>query len=175
MIFVLQGDNVTLDVVSTTFISKSRITSATLKAVPDAPFTSFELTFPEGQYSALAANRNLCTSKLAMPTAFKAQNGLEIHQSTPISVTGCSGSLSVNSHSVEKRTLSVSVYVPAAGKLAVSGKGLSSQTKKASGRNTLRFTLNQKKAGKLKTKIKLTFTPTEGKTQTKTLSVKFEK
>ena len=115
-----------------------------------------------------------------MPTAITGQNGAEIHTSTPISVTGCSGSLSVTSHSVEKRTLSVSVYVPAAGKLRVSGKGLSSQTKKASGRETLTFTLKQKKAGKLKTKLEVTFTPSKGtppggtRSQTKTLSVKFK-
>jgi hypothetical protein len=89
VIFVLQGDNVRIDVVSTTFISKAGITSATLKAVPDAPFTSFELTFPEGKYSALTANGNLCKSKLAMPTMFTAQNGIVIHQSTPVAVTGC--------------------------------------------------------------------------------------
>jgi len=89
VIVVLQGDNVTIDVVSTTFISKSGITSATIKTVPDQPFTSFELTFPEGAYSALAANGNLCTSKLTIPTEFIAQNGAEIHQSTPVSVSGC--------------------------------------------------------------------------------------
>ena len=48
MIFVLQGYGITIDVVSTTFISKAGITSATLKTVPDQPFSSFELTFPEG-------------------------------------------------------------------------------------------------------------------------------
>jgi hypothetical protein len=91
VIFVLQGYGVTIDVVSTTFISKSGVTSATLKTVPDAPFTSFELTFPEKQYSALAANGNLCTdaSKLTMPTEFIAQNGAKITQSTKITVTGC--------------------------------------------------------------------------------------
>jgi hypothetical protein len=91
VIFVLQGYGVTIDVVSTTFISKSGITSATLKTVPDAPFTSFELTFPEKRYSALAAVGNLCkdAGKLTMPTEFIAQNGLQFHQSTPISVTGC--------------------------------------------------------------------------------------
>ncbi len=89
VIFVLQGDNVVLDVVSTTFISKSGITSATLKTVPDAPFTSFELVFPQGKYSALAANGNLCKSKLAMPTKFVAQNGLVVTQTTKIRVTGC--------------------------------------------------------------------------------------
>ena len=86
---VLQGDNVTVDLVGTTFISKAGITSTTFKTVPDTPFDTFELALPEGKYSALAAHGNLCTGKLKMPTAFVAQNGLEIHQSTPINVTGC--------------------------------------------------------------------------------------
>jgi hypothetical protein len=51
--------------------------------------STFKLTLPEGRYSALAANGNLCTSKLAMPTAFVGQNGAEIHESTKIAVTGC--------------------------------------------------------------------------------------
>ena len=90
VIFVLQGYGITIDAVSTTFISKSGITSATLKTIPDAPFTSFQLTFPEGKYSALAANGNLCKSSLAMPTEFVPQNGsATIHESTKISVTGC--------------------------------------------------------------------------------------
>jgi hypothetical protein len=86
---VLQGDGVRVDLVGATFISKAGITSTTFKTVPDTPFSSFELYLPEGKYSALAANGNLCTSKLAMPTAFTAQNGAEIHESTKIAVTGC--------------------------------------------------------------------------------------
>jgi hypothetical protein len=89
LIVVLQGYGVTVDLVGTTFISKAGITSSTFKQVPDVPIGSFELTLPEGRYSALAANGNLCASKLAMPTAFVAQNGAEIHESTPIGVTGC--------------------------------------------------------------------------------------
>jgi uncharacterized repeat protein (TIGR01451 family) len=86
---VLQGDNVTILLVADTFISKAGITSSTFNTVPDAPVTSFTLTLPEGKYSALAANGNLCTSKLAMPTSFTGQNGAEIHETTPISVSGC--------------------------------------------------------------------------------------
>jgi hypothetical protein len=89
LIVVLQGYGVTVDLVGSTFISKAGITSSTFKAVPDVPVGSFELKLPEGKYSALAANGNLCTSKLAMPTAFVGQNGAEINESTPISVTGC--------------------------------------------------------------------------------------
>jgi hypothetical protein len=89
LIVVLQGYGITVDLVGTTFISKAGITSSTFKQVPDVPITSFDLSLPEGKYSALAANGNLCASKLAMPTAFTGQNGAVIHQSTPIGVTGC--------------------------------------------------------------------------------------
>jgi hypothetical protein len=86
---VLQGYGVTIDLVGTTFISKAGVTSTTFKTVPDVPFNTFVLTLPEGKFSALAANGELCTSKLAMPTEFLAQNGMKINESTPVSVTGC--------------------------------------------------------------------------------------
>jgi hypothetical protein len=89
LIVVLQGDGVRVDLTGSTFISKAGITSSTFKTVPDVPVNTFELYLPEGKYSALAANGNLCTSKLAMPTAFVAQNGAEIHETTKIAVTGC--------------------------------------------------------------------------------------
>jgi len=90
---VLQGDNVTIDLVGTTFISKSGVTSTTFKTVPDQPFSSFTLTLPTGNYSALTALGNVCKEKLSMPTEFIAQNGAEIHQTTPIGVTGCKKTL----------------------------------------------------------------------------------
>jgi hypothetical protein len=90
LVVVLQGYGVTIDLHGETFISKAGITSSTFHMIPDAPVGTFELTLPQGKYSALAANGNLCKSKLTMPTAFTAQNGTTIHQSTPIGVTGCS-------------------------------------------------------------------------------------
>ncbi len=89
LIMVLQGYGVTIDLVGTTFINKAGITSSTFKTVPDQPVGSFELTLPQGPFSALAANGNLCKGKLTMPTQFDAQNGAVVHQSTKISVTGC--------------------------------------------------------------------------------------
>lgn len=89
LIMVLQGDGVTVDLVGSTFI-EHKITSSTFKTVPDVPFSSFELVLPEGHSSALAApGGKLCTTRLTMPTAFTAQNGLVVHQDTPITVTGC--------------------------------------------------------------------------------------
>jgi hypothetical protein len=90
LIVVLQGDGVRVDLTGSTFISKAGITSSTFKTVPDVPVNTFEIYLPEGKYSALAANGNLCTSKLSMPTAFVAQNGAEIHETTKVAVTGCS-------------------------------------------------------------------------------------
>jgi hypothetical protein len=60
LIVVLQGDGVRVDLTGSTFISKAGITSSTFKTVPDVPVNSFELYLPEGPYSALAANGNLC-------------------------------------------------------------------------------------------------------------------
>jgi hypothetical protein len=86
---VLQGYGVKVILVGATFISKSGVTSTTFKAIPDNPVTSFELTLPEGPYSALAANGNLCTQKLVMPVDFTAQNGLQDNYKTPVTTTGC--------------------------------------------------------------------------------------
>ncbi len=90
LIVVLQGYGVTIDLVGDTFISKAGVTSSTFKTVPDQPVTSFELTLPEGPYSALTTAGNLCTAKkLTIPTEFIAQNGAELKQTTKIAVTGC--------------------------------------------------------------------------------------
>lgn len=85
---VLQGDNVTVNVVGATLIRKG-ITSTTFNTVPDLPFTQMDLTLPQGRYSAVTAFGNLCASKLVMPTAFYGQNGAEIHQNTTIKTAGC--------------------------------------------------------------------------------------
>ena len=89
LVVVLQGYGVTIDLHGETFINKSGITSSTFATVPDAPVGTFELVLPQGKYSALAANGNLCNAKLKMPTLFTAQNGTAIKRSTPIAVTGC--------------------------------------------------------------------------------------
>jgi hypothetical protein len=109
LIMVLQGYGVTVDLVGTTLI-RNGVTSSTFKTVPDVPVGSFELNLPQGPYSALAANVNLCRRtitehkrikhrrrtihrsvpvNLTMPTIFTAQNGAQLKQSTKIAVTGC--------------------------------------------------------------------------------------
>ncbi len=89
LVVVLQGGGVTIELEGTTFISSNGITSSTFKAVPDVPINLFELTLPEGPYSALAANGSLCKTSLKMPTDFVAQNGATIERDTKLTVTGC--------------------------------------------------------------------------------------
>ncbi len=91
LIIVLQGYGFTIYLHGETFISKQGITSSTFRTIPDEPVGSFELTLPQGRYSALASNGNLCTVKggLKMPTELTAQNGDVIKESTPIAVSGC--------------------------------------------------------------------------------------
>jgi hypothetical protein len=95
LVIVLSGYGTTVQLHGETFINKAGITSSTFPAIPDVPVDTFELTLPTGPYSALAANLppsakgSFCGEKLVMPTAFTAQNGAVIKQSTKITVTGC--------------------------------------------------------------------------------------
>jgi hypothetical protein len=172
LIIVLQGYGVTVELVGDTLI-KNGVTSSTFASTPDVPFESFELTLPQGKDSALAANGNLCQQNLLMPTAFTAQNGATLDQDIHIEVEGCYSTLSVVSTYVHKRTVVLVVYVPGAGKLTVSGKGVGKASKSTAGREAVKVKLHGSKGGKAK--IKLSFSPRSGKHQTKTITVKLGK
>jgi hypothetical protein len=185
--FLLQADErssvIQIDLDGKTDIKKG-VTYSRFETVPDAPITSFETNLVQGPHSILGTNLpvsakySLCGQKLTIPTTITGQNGAQTTQATPITVTECSDVISLVSHSVKDRKLAISVSVPAVGKLKASGKGLSSASKTAKGRETLQLTLHTTKAGKLSTKVKLIFTPSTGtdrKKQTKTLTARFKR
>jgi hypothetical protein len=95
-VVVLDGYGVHIELHGNTFINgKTSVTSATFKNTPDVPFESIEVSIPTGPFSEFGANLpasahgSFCGQKLVMPTFFKASNGLEIQQNTPVGVTGC--------------------------------------------------------------------------------------
>jgi hypothetical protein len=88
LVMVLQGYGVTVELQGEVFI-KNGVTTSTFRHVPDVPVSTFELNLPQGPNSALAANGNLCKTRLAMPTTITGQNGAVIKQSTKIAVSGC--------------------------------------------------------------------------------------
>jgi hypothetical protein len=101
LVMILQGEGVTLDVTGTVFVSKAGITSVTLKAVPDAPFSSVEVKTPAGPFSILTANVpekkefSLCGQSLSMPTEIVGQNGAVVRQATKVTIAGCATSKAV--------------------------------------------------------------------------------
>jgi hypothetical protein len=181
LVVVLQGYGVTVDLVGTTFISKTGITSTSFKAVPDVPVGSFELKLPQGPYSALAANGDLCKSKLVMPTSFVAQDGAQVRQATPIVVAGCKPKVSVIGHRVKGQTVTVVAKVPSAGKLVASGSSLSGAVEKLDKAGIVTLTLALSRAERrflsnhpgrrLKIALKLRFTPTHGDTLSSAVTV----
>jgi len=94
LVFVLQAEGITIDLDGNTNIKKG-VTSETFKTVPDAPFTSFTATFPQGPHSVLATNLpakakfNLCGQKLKMPVRIVAQNNKTTVETVNVGVTGC--------------------------------------------------------------------------------------
>jgi hypothetical protein len=174
LVIVLQGEGITVDVVGDTFISKAGITSSTFASIPDVPISSFELTLPEGPFSALSANGALCSQTLVMPTEFKGQNGAQLKQNTSIEVTGCATAMSFTKH-VSRRTAALRIYVPAKGKVKVSGRGLTSVTKSVGGRGTITVNVSpdQRSARKFTTDVTVTFIAASGRRQAKGATLRF--
>ncbi len=94
VVFVLQGDGVTIDLTGVTDIKKG-IAYSTFETVPDAPVTSFEARLPEGPHAVFGANLpakakgSFCGRTLTIPITIDGQNGAVVKQSTKLKVTSC--------------------------------------------------------------------------------------
>jgi hypothetical protein len=144
---VLQGEGVKVVLDGQTDIKKG-VTITTFNAVPDSPVSTFEVNLPEGPHSALAANGELCSKTLNLPTELTGQNGAVIKQTTHIAVTGCPPTVSIAKTKLIGNVLLVTVKTSAKGTVKISGKGLKTITKKnlKAGTNQIRVALT--KAGK---------------------------
>jgi hypothetical protein len=120
---VLEDVGVRVILVGKTDIKKG-ITTTNFATPPDAPASSVTVNLPVGSHSALAANGNLCASKLVMPTTITGQNGVTIKQNTTITVSGC-GVRIVGAKTIGN-TAYMTVQTFAAGR--ISGKGSNLKT-----------------------------------------------
>jgi hypothetical protein len=138
---VLNGDGVQVVLVGHTHIARSSITTSTFEELPDVPISNVTVELPLGASSALAANGVLCGASLLAPTTLVGQNGARISQETKIAVSGCA--IRVISHRLRGTRLTLTLWVPEAGRVSVSAPGL----------RTVK--LRVRKAGRLELKLHL--------------------
>ena len=185
LVFLLQGENVHIELVGHTFIKKEihngvtrEITESKFETVPDAPISSFETELPAGRYSLLTGYGNLCEEPMDAPTTIVAQNGARVTQDTQIAVAGCvpQPKLTVVKTRVKGAKVLVTVKLSTAGTVAVSGSGVKTfKRSMGSGQRQLTLALTNagRKALKHHRKLVLRATLTVGKQATsKTTSVK---
>jgi hypothetical protein len=105
---------------------KNSITTSSFLSNPDVPISSFSLNLPEGKFSLLAANGDLCKPKLVMPTTITGWNGKTIKQNTSIKPTGC---LPILKHKVKGHDVTITAKVPQAGRVRFSGEFVGIETR----------------------------------------------
>jgi hypothetical protein len=162
---ILKGDGLQVVLVGHTHISSTGITTSTFETLPDVPISSAVVDLPVGEQSLLSANGNLCKSALAAPTTIVAQSGAKITQQTTIAVRNCP--FAIVSHKTSGKKALVKVRVPAAGRIATSGRYLRVVKRKVNNAGTYKLTVRLTRAGvqalhkhrKLHVKLKVKFTP----------------
>ena len=85
---MLEANGIRVIIVGNTKITKG-ITTTNFESTPDSPVSSVTVNLPLASNSALAANGNLCTQSLVMPTTITAQNGKVFKQNTKIKPVNC--------------------------------------------------------------------------------------
>jgi hypothetical protein len=159
---LLEGEGIRVILVGNTNI-KNGITTTTFAAPPDVPVTSITVNLPIGAHSALAANGNVCASKLVMPTTIVSQNGVTFKQNTTIKIRNCP--VRVVGHKTAGNTayLTVQTYEPG----RISGKGGDLATafrtlKQAQKSASLKVSLSRAGRGRgrpFSTKVRVGFVP----------------
>ncbi len=89
------------------------------------------MNLPTGPHSALAANGNLCTSSLVMPTTITGQNGKVFKQNTKIDVVNCG--VQIVGKKVVGDTAYLTVRTYSAGRISGSGSNLSTVARHLNG------------------------------------------
>jgi hypothetical protein len=169
--FVLQDEGVTIILDGKTDI-KNKITYTKFETAPDAPFTSFESVFPAGPHSALTTHvperefYSLCHQpRITAPTEITGQNNTEIKQDTIIELQGCPKTLTILSHKTSHNTLKLTIYIPTAGHLKITGKNITTTNTTTTTRETITIQTHITHHTH-KTQLHITYTPQTGPKQT---------
>jgi hypothetical protein len=179
----LRGDGVDLDLrADSATDNKTKQLIATFVDIPDAPIANFKLEIDGGPKGILGApnDRDPCTSSRRATVQFDGQNGARTIRALNIAAPECGVRASMNASASQVRFGFTGI---AAGKVSVSGKGLTStsRTVKSGDRATVTASLTaatrrQIASGRtVKLRLTATFDPkAKGKTTkiTKTVTIK---
>jgi hypothetical protein len=174
VVFVLQGEGITIEVNGQSFVSKNGALKATFAAVPDAPISSVEAVLPAGQYSQFTSVKtsgkekgSQCGENLTMPVSMVAHNGVRLSENVNVRVTGCGPAVSITKTKATGRGLAMSVTTTTRGRLMISGTGLKTLTKHdmsaGSHELSVSFTGAGKAAARAHRKVELTVSLVVGK------------
>jgi hypothetical protein len=159
---LLEANGVRTIVVGNTNIKKG-ITTTNFAATPDVPVTSVTVNLPVGPHSALAANGDLCTAKMVMPTTITGQNGSKVKQNTKIGTSGCG--VRIVGHKVIGNTAFLTVQTFAPGRISGSGSSLATvyrHLRTAERATRLRVPLSrrgQRRGKPFRTRVRVGFLP----------------
>ncbi len=157
---VLEANGIQVIIVGNTKITKG-VTTTNFASTPDSPVSSVTVNLPLASNSALAANGNLCTQSLVMPTTVTAQNGKVFKQNTKIQPFQCG--VQVVGHKTVGNVARITVQTYAAGRVSGSGNNLITVAKHVNGatRTTLEVPLTSSaRSHKPKTvKVRVGFFP----------------
>jgi hypothetical protein len=178
-VLLLQGEGVKLVVDGESFISSNGVLKAIFSSLPDAPFSSFEATLPEGAHSLFIATAagthpkvSLCGQSLATSVMFVGQNGTELKQNANVGIGGCGPTVSIVKTKLKGNALQVTLKTSTKGNVTITGADLKTTTKKnlAKGSHTITIALTKtgRTAKKHKRKVTIKATLRVGKTVAQT-------
>jgi hypothetical protein len=165
----LQGEGVHLVLRATTNVVDDKLVT-TFDNVPDAPVSSFTLTFKGGKKGILViSDTNVCKTAQVADQVIYGQNNRLLQSTLPISASDCP--LKVVSKRPSRGTMALKVGGLGAGTVTISGANVRKVTRKldASSVATLQTSLTAKgkaalqRRRRLATKVKITFKPQTGR------------
>ena len=133
VVFVLQGEGVTVELDTKSSVSATGVLTATASAIPDAPLVSFAAEFPPGEDSLFASTKtsgvaraSQCGEDLVAVVRMTGQNSAVTSASPQLQIAGCEAHLAVAVVRARMRRgeLSVTVRTSQSGRLSIAGGGL---------------------------------------------------